>query len=604
MNTHFSINRFATANVIAVLAVLALPVCLLKAQSAPSARSTEFTSRDVSSEMSVGPTVNVRQLASSPSQEGTSSANEMAPFRFPRLNPPVQDEGPVTDVAATTTLDTSIAGHSFFRGFTGLTHKDQRLARNGNQFSVEPPDQGLAVGNGFVVEAINTAFNVYDTNGNQLLVSPLALTELFGLPASINRTTGKFGVFAGDPSCLFDPETQRWFVLAFAALNDSQGNPLRQSRLFLAVSQTSDPTGAFNNFVFNTTGTTNPDGFGARIPDFPHFAVDHFGLFISSNEFKINPNGSFDGFLDAAILAISKDALLTGTGGGLPRRAERFELPFQTGFEFTVFPAVTPPGSGPVLANNGTQFFVSSPFIKNNENQLAVWALTNTGSLSTPSPDLHLKVTVVNTRTFHFPSLTVVQKNGFHPLGKSLGEPVETLDPGDFRIISATLVNGRLWCTLNSMMKDANGNQVEAPTFFALVPQISGGKLSASVATQGVLSLTGVDLMYPAIAVNAQGNGAIVFTLVSPDNFPSSAFAAVSGDSVGPIRISAAGQLPEDGFTGYPEFGGSGVARWGDYSAAAVNNLDNTIWMATEYIDNLPRTTFANWDTFITRFQP
>jgi len=78
----------------------------------------------------------------------------------------------------------------------------------------------------------------------------------------------------------------------------------------------------------------------------------------------------------------------------------------------------------------------------------------------------------------------------------------------------------------------------------------------------------------------------------------------VSGNSDGPIRIAAAGQLPEDGFSGYPEFGGTGVARWGDYSAAAVNNLDNTIWMATEYIDNLPRTTFANWDTFITRFQP
>jgi hypothetical protein len=604
MKTQFSTNSLACVRRFVGVVALILPTCLAFAQSAPSAPSNEFTSRDVSSEMTVGPTVNVRQLSNSPSQEGTSSANEMAPFRFPRLNPAVQDEGPVTDLAPVTALDTSIGGHAFFRGFTGLTHKDQRLARNGNQFSVEPPDQGLAVGNGFVVEAINSAFNVYDTNGIQLLLRPLALTELFGLPASINRTTGKFGVFVGDVSCLFDPETQRWFVLAFAALNDSQGNPLRQSRLFLAVSQTSDPTGAFTNFVFNTTGTTNPDGFGARIPDFPHFAVDHFGLFISTNEFKINRDGSFDGFLDAAILAISKDALLKTDGGGLPQRAERFELLFQTGFEFTIFPAYTPPGSGPVLAHNGTQFFVSSPFIKNNENQLAVWALTNTSSLSTPSPDLHLKVTVVNTQTFHFPNLTVVQKDGFHPLGKSLGEPVETLDPGDFRILSATLVNGRLWCTLNSKMKDGNGNDVETPAFFALVPQVSGGTLSASVATQGVLSRTGVHLMYPAIAVNAQGNGAIVFTLVGPDNFPSSAFAAVSGDSVGPIRISATGQLPEDGFSGYPEFGGSGVARWGDYSAAAVNNLDNTIWMATEYIDNLPRTTFANWDTFITRFHP
>ncbi len=40
-----------------------------------------------------------------------------------------------------------------FTGFNALSHRDQRLSNNGNQFSLEPPDQGLAVGNGFVVDA-------------------------------------------------------------------------------------------------------------------------------------------------------------------------------------------------------------------------------------------------------------------------------------------------------------------------------------------------------------------------------------------------------------------------------------------------------------------
>ena len=30
-------------------------------------------------------------------------------------------------------------------GFDGLSHRDQQLANNGNQFSSEPPDQGLGV---------------------------------------------------------------------------------------------------------------------------------------------------------------------------------------------------------------------------------------------------------------------------------------------------------------------------------------------------------------------------------------------------------------------------------------------------------------------------
>src|SRR3989441_9542935 len=56
-----------------------------------------------------------------------------------------------------------------FSGFLGLTHRDQRLADSGNQFSLEPPDQGLCVGGGRVIDTINTVFAVYDaTTGAKL----------------------------------------------------------------------------------------------------------------------------------------------------------------------------------------------------------------------------------------------------------------------------------------------------------------------------------------------------------------------------------------------------------------------------------------------------
>src|SRR4029453_6549197 len=47
------------------------------------------------------------------------------------------------------------------RAVEGLNFFDQRFANNGNQFSVEPPDQGLCVGNGFVLETINDVLQVY-----------------------------------------------------------------------------------------------------------------------------------------------------------------------------------------------------------------------------------------------------------------------------------------------------------------------------------------------------------------------------------------------------------------------------------------------------------
>ena len=52
--------------------------------------------------------------------------------------------------------------------FHGLDHFDQRTANGGNQFSVEPPDQGLCVGNGFVMETVNDVIQVFDTSGNPL----------------------------------------------------------------------------------------------------------------------------------------------------------------------------------------------------------------------------------------------------------------------------------------------------------------------------------------------------------------------------------------------------------------------------------------------------
>ncbi len=57
----------------------------------------------------------------------------------------------------------------FNTGFEGLNLYQQRYARGGNQFTVEPPDQGLCVGNGYVVEAVNDVINVYNTSGQSVL---------------------------------------------------------------------------------------------------------------------------------------------------------------------------------------------------------------------------------------------------------------------------------------------------------------------------------------------------------------------------------------------------------------------------------------------------
>src|SRR6266545_4469862 len=81
--------------------------------------------------------------------------------------------------------------------------RDQRTANGGNQFSLEPPDQGLCAGNGFVMESLNDVLRVYDRSGNAL-VGVIDLNTFYGYPPAINRTTGQFGPFVTDPSCYFD----------------------------------------------------------------------------------------------------------------------------------------------------------------------------------------------------------------------------------------------------------------------------------------------------------------------------------------------------------------------------------------------------------------
>jgi hypothetical protein len=127
--------------------------------------------------------------------------------------------------------------------------------------------------------------------------------------------------------------------------------------------------------------------------------------------------------------------------------------------------------------------------------------------------------------------------------------------------------------------------------------------LAARVLNQGYLLVTGNNLLRPAMAVNAQGVGAIAVTLVGQAWYPSAAFIPFASSSTpSTLEVAAAGTLPEDGFTGYAAYGGDGIARWGDYNTAVAAS-DGSIRMVVQYIGNYPRTQFANWNTYVFQYQ-
>ena len=73
----------------------------------------------------------------------------------------------------------------FNTGFEGLNLYQQRYARGGNQFTVEPPDQGMCAGNGYVVEAVNDVFNAYNTSGKPATMFVAVLSGSTDWPAGL-----------------------------------------------------------------------------------------------------------------------------------------------------------------------------------------------------------------------------------------------------------------------------------------------------------------------------------------------------------------------------------------------------------------------------------
>src|SRR5262249_22658969 len=185
------------------------------------------------------------------------------------------------------------------------------------------------------------------------------------------------------------------------------------NHLDLAVSKTADPTGGWNIYrtdVTNdgtNTGGQNP---GPYLGDYPHIGADANGFYITTNAYPWTANG----FAGAQIYAFSKGQLAAGVPNATMVHLDtsgRVNAPSDAGATqpgFTVWPAQSAGKGqdGDSAKDGGTEFFLSSnaadeaqrPVSGNpgtrTSNQIVVWALTNTASLNTPTPNLSLTATL------------------------------------------------------------------------------------------------------------------------------------------------------------------------------------------------------------------
>lgn len=192
-------------------------------------------------------------------------------------------------------------------------------------------------------------------------------------------------------------------------------------------------------------------------------------------------------FRGTSLYAVSKHALVTATGPDIA--AVRFHnLTSSIGPAFSIQPATSPAASSWDVSNGGTEYFVSQLDIFQDGTQangLVVWALTNTSSLATGTPDLKLSRIEIATQAYAAPPFAE-QRRGPIPLGDMFKQHLELLFNNDDRINRVVFAAGKLWTGVNTAIKTPNGPARTGIAWFILNPSATARSVAASVANQGV----------------------------------------------------------------------------------------------------------------------
>lgn len=371
-----------------------------------------------------------------------------------------------------------------------------------------PPDTHGAVGPNHFVEIVNRVFAVYNKATG-------ASVQTLGLGTFQPGTSG-------DPRIIFDVHSQRWIVIS------SNFN----TRLFLAVSRTDDPTGLW----FKTSFPTNQPA----ITDYPTLGVDANGIYTAA---FITGAGSM------TIFAIDK-APLVATPPTLGTVTSFSNLPFEGALQ-PVQTYGTPPGEYVVSRRTNT-----SLRLRRIDPPLTAPTLVNLSNVTVPS----------NATAPDAPSM-------------GAGTPLDT--GSDARLMMALYRDGFVWTchTINVSGRAACRWYQFNPTNSALVQS-------------GTVSDPALHFFYPSLAVNQFGNLLMGFSGSNSSQF---AAAYYSGRRAGdPPGEMAPATLLRAGAGSYSVIDDVGRNRWGDYSYTSLDPVDQQMmWTIQEYV--FSTNTWGTW---------
>ncbi len=412
-----------------------------------------------------------------------------------------------------------------------------------------PPDTTGAVGATQFFQWVNTSFAIFNKTTGSVVYGPAAGKTLWAGFSGVCSTSND-----GDPIVQYDKAAGRWMVSQFAVPGGSAGY-----WQCVAVSQTSDATGAWNRYAFQY----------ANFNDYPKVGVWPDAYYVTYNMFSAT-NSAFQG---ARVCALDRAKMLAG--------AAATQICFQLS---TAYGGLQPADlDGPTAPPAGSPNYVMSF----GTNALNLWKFTT--NWTTPASSTLTGPTSIAASAFTAYTGTSVTQPGTNQKLDTLGDRLMfRLAYRNFSTYESMLVSHTVRAGTSNSTYHAGVRWYELR---------KSGTGSFAIYQQGTYAPDNTSRWMSSLAQDKQGNMAVGFNASSKANnvYPGVRFAArAPGDALGTVGnettlISGTGSQS------------TGLSRWGDYSQLSVDPADDcTMWYTTEYM--AANGTF-NWRTRIGSFK-
>ena len=388
---------------------------------------------------------------------------------------------------------------------------------NGGAY-LTPGDPAIAVGSTQVMEIVNSSIAVWDKSGT-LLLGPKWTNSIWGGFGGVCETSNE-----GDGRVRYDALANRWVISQFVYYASPHG-------VCVAISATSDATGAWNRYYFPFQGQ----------PDYPLIGVWPDAYYLTINGILTGDN------LDTPVCALDRAKMLTGAQATMQcfSTAARAGVPSPGDVTGTTPP---PAGSPELIAmvdrTTGTQIDLWKLHID--------WTTPAQSTLTGPS-------TIPVAQFAYAPTPTQPNGVAFNAGGNAF--PLAYRNFGDHEAFVFT--------------DEVASNSLAAVRWY----ELRGGSSAPTLYQQGTYApADGVHRFMSSTGIDKLGNIALGYAVTSPSVYPGIRFTGrLAGDALGQMTLGE-GKIVDGA-------GSQTGNRWGDYSDLSVDPVDGcTFWYAHQYI--------------------